>query len=163
MLDPDDSVEWITQGEAKGAWIHLAFNEKLLITKILYRHNFWKSMTNQYLKDVVFEFSDNTKVNTTLKYPNLGTPEDPFLEKEIYLKIDPPVISSWLEIKVLSGYNISMSDGKNRPQDWKTRYGISYIQIYGLPKGSKFMLLTSYALQAFAYLNCRFSKYYYLI
>ena len=137
VFDPDDSVEWITQGEAKGAWIYLEFDAKIMITKVLYRHNLWKAMTNRYFKDVMFEFSDRTKVNVTLHYPNLGTLEYPVLEKEIHLKIDPPVLSSSLKIKMFSGHDLSMSDGKNRPQDWQDRYGISYIQIYGLQKGGR--------------------------
>ena len=137
VVDPDDSVEWITQGEAKGAWIHLEFDAKIMITKVLYRHNLWKAMTNRYFKDVMFEFSDRTKVNVTLQYPNLGTLEYPVLEKEIHLKIDPPILSSSLKIKMFSGHDLSMSDGKHRPQDWQDRYGISYIQIYGLQKGGR--------------------------
>ena len=128
----DDRFEWVTQGEAKGAWIHLSFHTKIRIRKILYRHNFGKSTTHQYFKDVLLEFSDQTKIKVTLKYPNDNHPE-----RDIYLKIDPPVLSSSLKIKVLSGYDLSNSYDSIRPQDWKTRYGISYIQIYGIQDGRK--------------------------
>ena len=133
----DDRLEWVTGGESKGAWIHLSFHAKVMIRKILYRHNRRKSTTNQYFKDVLLEFSDQTNVNVTLEYPN----DNQHPEREIYFKIDPPVLSSSLTIKVLSGYNLSMSDRSIRPQDWKTRYGISYIQIYGSQMEGKLILI----------------------
>ena len=143
ILNSNDNFEWIAKGEAKGAWIHLSFNEEIMITKILYRHNSRNHMTNQYFKNVLFEFSDQTKVNVTFRYPNVVLSDS---EREVHLRIDPPVLSSSLKIEGLSGYDLSMSDGKNRPQDWKNRYGISYVQIFGLQGRSKLALPLIYLL-----------------
>ena len=106
-----------------------------MITKILYRHSRKYSKYskiqnlkfNQYFKDILFEFSDGTNVNVTLKYPDV---EDSYSDRDIYFKIDPPLLTSSLKVKAISGYDFSMTDGK--PQHWENRYGISYIQIYGL-------------------------------
>ena len=145
VFNPDDNFEWITKGEAKEAWIYLSFNEKIMITKILYRHSrkhiSWNSNFNQHFKDILFEFSDKTNVNVTLKYPDV---EDSGSERDIYFKIDPPLMTSSLKVKAISGYDLSMTDEK--PQHWKNRYGISYIQIYGLQRKSKSTLFILYVL-----------------
>ena len=106
-----------------------------MITKILYRHSRKYSKYskvqnlkfNQYFKDILFEFSDGTNVNVTLKYPDI---EDSYSDRDIYFKIDPPLLTSSLKVKAISGYDLSMTNGN--PQQWKNRYGISFIKIYGL-------------------------------
>ena len=107
-----------------------------MITKLLYRHSrkyiSWNSNFNQHFKDLLFEFSDKTNVNVTLKYPDVEYSDS---ERDIYFKIDPPLLTSSLRVKAISGYDLSMTDEK--PQHWKNRYGISYIQIYGLQRKSK--------------------------
>ena len=114
----------------------------------MYRHSrkyiSWNSKLqnsnfNQHFKDIMFEFSDRTNVNVTLKYPDVEGSDS---ERDIYLKIDPPVLTSSLKVKANSGYDLSMTDGK--PQDWKNRYGISYIQIYGLQRKGKSTLFIIY-------------------
>ena len=132
VFDQDDSTEWITRDKAEGAWIKISFNAEIIITKMLYRHNYGKSFTNQYFEDALFKFSDGRKLNVTLPYPQIDRSE-----RGIYFKIDPPVLSTFLEIEMLSGYDLSKNGAKDSPTDWKNRYGISYIQIYGIQNGRK--------------------------
>ena len=132
VFDQDDSIEWITRGEAKGSWIKISFNAEIMITKILYSHNHQESFTNQYFKDVLFKFSDDLRLNVTLRYP-----QNEQSGRDIHFKIEPPVHSTFLEIEMLSGYDLSKNGEKDSPTDWKNLYGISYIQIYGLQRPRK--------------------------
>ena len=118
-----------------------------MITKILYRPSRKYSKYskvqnlkfNQHFKDVLFEFSDGKNVNVTLKYPDV---EDSYFDRDIYFKIDPPLLTSSLKVKAISGYDLSMTDEKL--QHWENRYGISYIQIYGLQgKGNSNLFISS--------------------
>ena len=120
-----------------------------MIAKILYRHSrpyyHPSNCHNQYLKDVLLEFSDRTKINVTLEYPDIERSE-----YQINFKIDPPMLSTFLKIKVLSQYAYRNAYGNIRPENnCKSRYGISYIQMYGLYIEGKMNLHTITPMNSF--------------
>ena len=118
------STGWITKGNGVGEWITIFLNEEYLVSKIVYTH-FDRRWAYGRFKDISFEFSDGTYVNTTLDNTEL----------DIHLNVDPPKMTSLITLAVQTTYNNS-----NTCTFWTlwtkfkgpcTVYGIKDLRIFG--------------------------------
>ena len=141
VFKSDFRFEWISLGEATESWINISFNTQIKIAKLMYTPTSFKKNYLQHFKDVLFEFSDQVRVKVTLRNPDVTSTE--YYNRTMYLKIDPPVLSSFLKIQVLSGYDVPMNVFINNGiHDWKKMFGVAYIQVYGIQtQGTQILLI----------------------
>ena len=132
IYDSDDSSGWVTKGDGVGSWVQIFLHANILISKIVYRHNFQnyvlsKPTEKQNFKDVSLEFSDGTSFNITL-----DDVKPPFPSEDLHYKITPPKLSSFLKLRVYSVYDPTLDVGT-----FANRYGLSTMRIYGSIKEGK--------------------------
>ena len=135
---------WVANGNGVGSWLRIDFNEKIRISKIIYRHNsrLPRMCCNQNFKDVLFEFSDGTQVRTTLDdtYDDQRTPLD---VSDAHYRITPPKVSSYLKIHIMSVHNHTNAKPSNGEVLMfnENRFGLSKLAVAGSFEGGNFILL----------------------
>ena len=152
---------WVAIGNGVGSWLKIDFNEKIRVSKIIYRHNnqLPRMCCNQNFKDVLFEFSDGTQVRTALDdtYDGKMTPLD---ITDNYYRITPPKVSSYLKILIISVHNHANAQPYNGEVKLfnESRFGLSRLAVAGSIERGKFMVYKKsnikWIYMAMATLNC---------
>ena len=66
VLDDDESTEWATHQQGKGAWINVDFNKAIHISKIRLRQR----LSGGRFKRIKLDFSNGYNIKTKLQYLN---------------------------------------------------------------------------------------------